>query len=622
MEPTGSEGGAPASVDAAGSVAAAGEAVSPLTLLIVDDSPEDRAVYIRLLREDRRHRYRFLETDTGEEGLRLGREERPDCLLLDYRLPDLDGLEFLSRLAAETGDDPLPVIVLTGQGSESVAVQAMKSGAQDYLLKGSITAESLFRAVANAVEKVVLKRQILEHTAELSRANAELLREVAERQRAEAALQRTYAELEELVHERTAELSHANAELKHEIGEREKAEQERARLFVREQAARRQAEEANRIKDEFLATLSHELRTPLNAILGWAQMLRMTKLEEATALRAYATIERNARAQAQLISDLLDVSRIITGKLRLEQKPVDLGAVIDAVLDTVGPAAEAKEIAVTVCSEPPVSPVLGDPDRVQQVIWNLLSNAIKFTPKEGRVEVHLRQTGGNVEIAVTDTGSGILPEFLPFVFDRFRQAESTTTRSHGGLGLGLSIVRHLVELHGGTVAVESAGPGLGATFTVALPVRAAFPAIPGLETAPPPAATDGTWDAVLLAGVRVLVVEDDEDTRELLVRALERGGAQVEEAGSVAEALAALDCRLPDVLVSDIGMPGEDGYSLIRKLRARERGAELPAAALTAYARNEDRVQALQAGFNAHIAKPVDPTELVQIVARLAGRAG
>jgi signal transduction histidine kinase len=606
----------------AASTASAASAATPLTILIVDDSPEDRAVYIRLLSQDRRHEYRFLETDSGEEGLRLGREERPDCLLLDYRLPDLDGLEFLARLTAETGDDPLPVIVLTGQGSESVAVQAMKSGAQDYLLKGAISAEALFRAVANAVEKVGLKRQILAHTAELSRANAELKREVAERQRAEAELQKTYAELEELVHERTAELSRANLDLKHEIGEREKAEEERAQLLVREQAARRQAEEANRIKDEFLATLSHELRTPLNAILGWAQMLRMTKLEEATASRAYATIERNARAQAQLISDLLDVSRIITGKLRLDQKPVDLAAVVDAVLDTVRPAAEAKGIPITVHLAPEVSPVLGDPDRLQQVVWNLLSNAIKFTPREGRVEVYLRQVEGNVEIVVSDTGSGILPAFLPFVFDRFRQAESTTTRSHGGLGLGLSIVRHLVELHGGTVAVESAGEGTGAAFTVALPVRATFLPSPDPEQAEPPAASGGAWDARLLAGVRVLVVEDDEDTRELLVRALERGGAEVEEAASVALALAALDRRLPDVLVSDIGMPGEDGYALIRKLRAstRERGADLPAAALTAYARSEDRVQALQAGFQTHIAKPVDPSELVVIVARLAGR--
>ncbi|MEA2695666.1 MAG: hypothetical protein QOJ16_5053 [Acidobacteriota bacterium] len=609
---------------AASAASAALPKASPLTILIVDDSPEDRAVYIRLLSQDRRHEYRFLETGLGEEGLRLGREERPDCLLLDYRLPDLDGLEFLSLLTAETADDPLPVIVLTGQGSESVAVQAMKNGAQDYLLKGAISAEALYRAVANAVEKVGLKRQILDHTAELSRANADLQREVAERQRAEAELQKTYAELEELVHQRTAELSRANTFLKHEIGEREKAEEERARLLVLEQRARRQAEEANRIKDEFLATLSHELRTPLNAILGWAQMLRMTRLDEATASRAFETIERNARAQAQLISDLLDVSRIITGKLRLEQKPVDLAAVVDAVLDTVRPAAEAKGIPVTVHLERAVDPVSGDPDRLQQVIWNLLANAIKFTPREGRVEVYLRQAAENVELQVVDSGSGIPSEFLPFVFDRFRQAESTTTRSHGGLGLGLSIVRHLVELHGGTVAVESAGEGRGATFTVTLPVRPAFLPVPGREPAAPPAAAGGLWDARLLAGVRVLVVEDEEDTRELLVRALERGGAEVEAAAAVAEALALLDRRLPDVLVSDIGMPEEDGYSLIRKLRARgpERGGTLPAAALTAYARSEDRVQALQAGFNTHIAKPVDPYELVCRVARLVGRAG
>jgi signal transduction histidine kinase len=600
-------------------------AASPLVVLIVDDSPEDRALYRRLLEEDRGHRYRFLETDTGEEGLRIGREERPDCLLLDYRLPDLDGLEFLSRLAEETGDDPLPVIVLTGQGSESVAVQAMKSGAEDYLLKSSISAESLGRAVANAVEKVALKRQILEHTNELSRTNADLTREIAERQRAEEALQKTYAELEILVHQRTAELQRANAELKREIGERERAEEERARLLVREQEARRQAEEANRIKDEFLATLSHELRTPLNAILGWAQMLRMTRLDEATASRAYETIERNARAQAQLISDLLDVSRIITGKLRLEQKPVDLPLVLEAVLDTVRPAAEAKGITIAVDVQPvgqPVGPILGDPDRLQQVIWNLLSNAIKFNPRGGRVEVGLQEAEGSVEIEVRDTGSGIRPEFLPYVFDRFRQAESTTTRSHGGLGLGLSIVRHLVELHGGTVAVASAGEGRGATFTVSLPVRAAdlkpeqplLPAAGGLAGSGAP----------LLAAVEVLVVEDEEDTRELLVRALEGCGARVTAVGSVTEALEQLDGALPDVLISDIGMPGEDGYSLLRKVRARgpERGGDLPAAALTAYARSEDREQALKAGFQTHIAKPVDPIELVGIVARLAGREG
>jgi signal transduction histidine kinase len=597
---------------------------APLAILIVDDSPEDRAIYRRLLSQDREQAYSFLETDSGEEGLRLSRERRPDCLLLDYRLPDTDGLEFLDRLAEQTADRPLPVIVLTGQGNEAVAVQAMKSGAEDYLLKGEISAEGLKRAVANAIEKVALRREIVEHTAELARANAELRREVAVRERAEEALQRTHAELEELVRRRTAELSIANVDLKREIAEREHAEEERARLLVREQAARRQAEEANRIKDEFLATLSHELRTPLNAILGWAQMLRLTELEPATAQRAYETIERNARAQAQLIGDLLDVSRIITGKLRLELGAVDLPRVIEAVLDTVRPAAEAKRIAVALRFDPAASAVWGDADRLQQVVWNLLSNAIKFTPPGGQVEAALRRAGDRVEIRVSDSGAGIEPGFLPYVFDRFRQADGATTRTHGGLGLGLSIARHLVELHGGTIAAESAGAGRGSAFTVTLAAQPGSAAAGGDagsaadEGAPPP------WsDAGTLAGLRVLVVEDEPDTRELLAEVLERCGAEVRAAASVAEALAEIapGGRLPHVIVSDIGMPDEDGYVLLRKLRERapEDGGEIPAVALTAYARSEDRHRALAAGFATHLAKPVEPAALVAAVARLAG---
>ncbi len=604
---------------------------APLSILIVDDSPEDRAVYRRLLGQDRERSYTFLETESGEEGLRLGRERRPDCLLLDYRLPDTDGLEFLERLsAAMGGEPPPPVVVLTGQGSEAVAVQAMKSGAQDYLLKSEVSAEVLKRAVANAIEKVALKREIAEHAAELARANAELTREVAERERAEAALQHAHAELEDLVERRTAELSVANADLKREIAERERAEGERARLLVLEREARRQAEEANRMKDEFLATLSHELRTPLNAILGWAQMLRMTELEPATAARAYETIERNARAQAQLIADLLDVSRIITGKLRLELGTVDLEGVIAAVLDTLRPALDAKRIALSVDLDRRAGAVRGDADRLQQVIWNLLSNAIKFTPQGGWVGVALAPAGGGVEIRVRDSGAGIRPEFLPYVFDRFRQADSATTRSHGGLGLGLSIARHLVELHGGTIAADSEGPGRGSVFTIALPAGAA-PA--GLDrAAAAPGGEPTSWDdAMALSGVRVLIVEDEADTRELLVRMLSRCGAEASAAGSAAEALATLDAvavagadGLPQVLVSDIGMPHEDGFALLSRLRERapERGGAIPAIALTAYARSEDRHRALAAGFATHLAKPVEPGDLVAAVARLARRGG
>ena len=574
-----------------------------LRILIVDDSPEDRQLYRRLLQQDQEHAYEFLEADLGEEGLRIALEEAPDCLLLDYRLPDVDGLEFLARLLAEK---LVPVIVLTGQGNEAVAVEAMKSGAQDYLLKGAVSRDRLQHAVRNAVEKVALRRKVEERTAELAEANE--------------ALRKMYDELEVLVEQRTAELSVANQELKREIRVREWAEQERARLLVLEQSARKQAEEANRMKDEFLATLSHELRTPLNAILGWVQVLRTGKLDETAGARALETVERNARAQAQLIADLLDVSRIITGKLRLDSRPVELHRIIDAALDSVRPAADAKGIQLSLSFAPLASPVLGDSDRLQQVVWNLLSNAIKFTPRGGRVEVRLREEGPYAAIQVSDTGIGIRTDFLPYVFDRFRQAESTLTRSHGGLGLGLSIVRHLIELHGGTVEVESEGEGAGATFTVRLPLRAELAERSPFDGG---ASTSQVWSLPdLLREVRVLVVEDEEDTRDLLVTALEQCGADVSAVGTVPEALEFFDRAAPDVLVSDIGVPIEDGYSLIRKVRAREegQGGRVPAAALTAYARAEDRLRALEAGFQTHLAKPVDPSDLVATVARLAGR--
>ena len=577
-------------------------------VLIVDDSLEDREAYRRFLTSDHGHRYDLIETQTGAEGITLCRTHLPDCVLLDYRLPDLDGLAFLTDLRCEVDGVGVPVIVLTGQGSEAVAVEAMKNGAQDYLLKGTMTPASLVRAVENAIQKVTLLRGMRRQTRELSVANEELQREVANRKRAEEALQRTYDELEQLVAARTAELSRANRELSLEIAERRRIEEERAQLLVREQ-------QANRLKDEFLATVSHELRTPLNAVLGWARVLRSANVDPALQARALESIERNAQSQARLIEDILEVSRIVTGKLRLRVKALDLAQVIDAAVDVVRPAAEAKDIALqTDIARRPWQSV-GDPDRLQQIVWNLLSNAVKFTPRGGTVTAALARTSGSDEIIVSDTGKGIDPAFLPHVFAPFRQADASTTRDHGGLGLGLAIVRQLTELHGGTVRAESMGIDRGSRFIVALPAQ---------HTAPAP--DSGRHRAAVvnagppdLAGVRVMVVDDDRDARELLTATLGYYGADVTAADSAAEALALLPEVRPDVLLSDIGMSGEDGYSFIRRVRSLppDRGGHIPAVAITAYATAADRAQAMSSGFQLHVPKPFDPIELARTVQRL-----
>ncbi|PYT05288.1 MAG: hypothetical protein DMF60_12460, partial [Acidobacteria bacterium] len=391
--------------------------------------------------------------------------------------------------------------------------------------------------------------------------------------------------------------------LEAEIAERNEAEERLRVSLAREQMARAEAETANRMKDEFLATVSHELRTPLNAIIGWSHLLRSGRIDEPTAARAVETIERNARAQAQLIEDILDVSRVITGKLRLNTGPVDVASVINAAIDSVQLAADSKSIRLEVRLDPSARRVSGDSSRLQQVVWNLLSNAIKFTPTGGRVEVQLEHVESSVQISVMDTGPGITPDFLPFIFDRFRQADGTSTRRHGGLGLGLAIVRHLVELHGGTVHADSRGDGLGATFTIRLPLAPLYER--GLAPGRNPAGfmgegSDGGLRPVpSLDGVHVLLVDDDRDNLQILTVMLTERRATVQAASSVAEALAMLEWYKPDVLVSDLAMPGEDGYSLIGKVRALEAkdGRQIPAVALTAYVRVEDRARALTAGF-------------------------
>ncbi|MFN2510306.1 MAG: response regulator [Pyrinomonadaceae bacterium] len=414
------------------------------------------------------------------------------------------------------------------------------------------------------------------------------------------------------------------SELQMEIAERKQAEEERAQLLIREQSARADAEQANRTKDEFLATLSHELRTPLSAILGWSHLVRTGKLDDLQMTRAFETIERNARSQSQLIDDLLDVSRIITGKLQIELRPVNLASVIEAAIDAVRPAFEAKDIHFETDMDSAAYLVPGDANRLQQIFWNLFSNAVKFTPPGGRVRVEVDRDEPQAKVSVSDSGIGIKPDFLPYIFDRFRQADGSTTRVHGGLGLGLAIVKHLVQLHQGTVDVESKGNNEGATFTVSLPLASAM-AVADHESG---TVFEGEGNGLpdnfseLLGGLKILVVDDELDSRELITAILTRCGGEVRCSENAAEALKAFREWKPDLLVSDIGMPNEDGYSLIQKLRKMKSkwAREIPAVALTAYATVEDRTRALDSGFQIHLAKPIEPEELVRSIADAAGR--
>jgi Signal transduction histidine kinase len=408
-----------------------------------------------------------------------------------------------------------------------------------------------------------------------------------------------------------------------EVGQfvqRKQAETDREKLLLREKSLREQAETASRLKDEFLATVSHELRTPLNAVLGWAEMLHTGKLDEAKKIDALATIYRNARMQSQLIDDLLDASRLITGNLRLNLSPTSLKSVIEAAIDIVRPAAESRDIKFTTDFNSDIDTVTCDSQRLQQMVWNLLTNAVKFTQNNGEIKVSFKKEKDNIKISVSDSGHGIEPDFLPFVFDRFRQADSSSTRTHDGLGLGLAIVRHLAELHGGSVSVQSQGVGQGATFTVSLPVSLAT-AVPAIDL--PRAGSNGKVSMVSangrLDGVRVMVVDDDSDTCELLNFALSQVGAEVRTGQSVDEAFSILQEWRPDVLLTDINMPETDGYSFLAKLRSEliMDTAEIPAIAVTAMARPEDTEKALSAGFNFHIAKPIDFDELSSLISKV-----
>jgi signal transduction histidine kinase len=495
----------------------------------------------------------------------LGRIETIDydAIAIDVEMSGTDGLAFLSKLRALW--PKTPTLLLIGPYEDELAVKALQGGAYD-LIEKPVDPTYAAAALKRAIQMRHLSRQIEEQ---------------------QLGSGRSADELEQAVEERTRELC-----------------------------------EANRLKDEFLATLSHELRTPLTSILAWARLLRTEKLDEVTCARAYEIIERNAKSQAKLIEDLLDVSRIITGKLRLDVHPIELTALLKAAVEIISPAADAKSVGLDSVLDAGVGMVSGDSSRLQQVVLNLLSNAVKFTPKGGQILVRLERAGSQARIVVSDSGKGIGPAFLPYVFERFRQADGSSARPHSGLGLGLAISRHLVEMHGGTIRAASRGEGQGATFTVELPLTdyQARPTEPlkGDENFAPRIPTSS-----LLGGLRVLVVDDEPDARELLTVTLSQAGAQVTATASCAEAVKTLVQLEHDVLISDIGMPDQDGYALIRKVRLLdpEQGGRIPAVALTAYAGNEDRARALSAGFQRHVAKPVDPAKLTEVVADLAGRA-
>jgi PAS domain S-box-containing protein len=642
-------------------------------VLNVDDQEAARYAGTRVLRQAG---FEVLEAGTGHETLVQARRGGVDVIVLDIRLPDMTGREVCRLLKADPHTASIPILHLTatyGAGEDQAA--ALDEGADAYLthpvepivLVATIRAllrareaearaleatgwwQSTFDAISDGVTLLDIEGRILRCNATMARmlggTPAEMVgrlavaplpgapeppeswpfsRAVASRQRetSEAKMRDRWFEIvaDPVLDERGGVMAVVRT-LK-DITDRKGAEARVAELLIRERAARVEAEQVNRLKDEFLATLSHELRTPLNAIVGWAHVLRGGDVNEEDQHRAVETIVRNAQLQSQLISDILDVSRIIAGKLRLELQPADLTQVIEQALETVAPAAEAKSVALEVRLDPVAGPTTGDPSRLQQVVWNLLSNAIKFSPENGRVKVTLQPVAAGVELIVQDEGPGIDPTFLPYVFDRFRQADASSSRRHGGLGLGLAIVRHIVELHGGAVKASNRRDGNGAIFEVTLPGRSPAPrvSLPQGRERHPLAVDSPSWmeSVPSLAGVRVLVVDDDEDARSLLAYVLARCGAEVLAGASAAEGLSLLTQLRPDVLVADVEMPDEDGYAFLRKVRClAEPLGSIPAAALTAYASAQDRIDALQAGFQYHIPKPVQPAELASIVASL-----
>jgi PAS domain S-box-containing protein len=646
-------------------------------VLLADDNADMRNYVRRLLQG----KYDVDTVTDGREALQAIARRRPDLVLSDVMMPNLDGFGLLKELRAggQTGD--IPVILLSARAGEEATLEGLQAGADDYLVK-PFSARELLGRIAALLERKRFLHALAAADDRLGIAlrAARMIAWEWDPQDDTVVTSDTAAEVFGLMPGTTLQNSKQGFNLVHpddleasrqclqdairklstfhnqyriirpidgkvawmeergiarkdevtgrvrvsgvamDITEAKKGEQEKEQLLERERQARTEAERAGRLKEDFLTTLSHELRTPLNAILGWTQILERGQHDAETVAEGLGVIARNARAQTQLIEDLLDMSRITSGKLRLEVQRVDLPEVIGAAIESIRPAAAAKEIRLVKILDPVRTLVSGDPHRLQQVVWNLLSNAIKFTAKGGKVQVVLQRINSHVQVSVSDDGLGISPAFLPHVFERFRQADASTRRSFGGLGLGLAIVKQLVELHGGTVHASSPGEGRGATFSFTLPLAVASSG----ESAPHGNTSDAEelFARISLEGITVLVVDDEPDARNLVKRILDGCKAKVILAGSVAEAMKHVKGQQPDVIVSDIGMPEQDGYEFIRRVRGlpREEGRDTPAAALTAYARPQDRRQALLAGYQSHVVKPADPAELVTVVASLAGK--
>ena len=646
---------------------------TPATILNVDDTASSRYTKSRILRQAG---YTVVEADNGADALRLVRELLPQLVVLDVKLPDMSGIDVCRKIKSDPGTRMIPVVQISATFvTPHDQLVGLEGGAEIYLTepveplelttavrvllrlhsieRGLVQSEARWRSFmdSNIIGVTIVKHgrfvdandafvrmtgytrdELLGGPLSWRSLTAPESLDRSEAAAAELRARGTCGPFEKQYLRKdgsriwgmTAAAMILDGEDQWltfvlDISDRKHATVEREAAFTREHAARTQAEEATRLKDEFLANLSHELRTPMNAIIGWTHLLRSGRLDENQRQRALESIDRGARSQAKLIEDLLDVSRIVSGKLSLTLQPVDLPAVIDAALESLRPAAQSRGVKLEKGPAPPDFTVMGDAGRLQQVFLNILSNAVKFTPAGGRIDVSTVSKGGDAEVAIADTGEGISAEFLPYVFDRFRQADGTSTRTHMGLGLGLAIVRHVVELHSGTVRVTSPGEGKGATFTVTIPLAT------GVEGTPRKPVADrmpGLYGPAGGLGVRVLVVEDDPGTREIVSAILERGGFSYRVATRASEALSVLDDWLPDAIVSDIGMPNVDGYEFMRQLRARPAnlGGLIPALALTAYARAADRDEALGAGYQAHVAKPVDPVDLVRAITELTGR--